>query len=185
MGALPLTLLASLAVAIVLLVIRVLVMQRVQQRRQRENRQETERLKSLVAAYRALAGSFSPATVEHTTQMEETLAEIVLFGSLPQVELAAGCATALKRGESPDFQPLVEALRSDLRRQLGLEPIPSTLLLPASGPGRAAPRGRGDGEGGGGGGAGGRGGAGGGGGGGGAAAGGLGAGLIAGEVIHN
>ncbi|WP_382161210.1 preprotein translocase subunit YajC [Hydrogenophaga sp. ANAO-22] len=186
MGALPLTLLASLGVAIVLLVIRVLVMQRVQQRRQRENRQETERLKSLVAAYRALAGSFSPATVEHATQMEETLAEIVLFGSLPQVELAAACATALKRGESPDFQPLVEALRSDLRRQLGLEPIPITLLLPTSGPGRAAPRGRGDGEGGGGG-AGGRGGAGGGGGGGGggAAAGGLGAGLIAGEVLHN
>ncbi len=181
MGTLPLTLLASLVVAIVLLAIRVFVMQRVQQRRQRENRQETERLKSLVAAYRALAGSFSPATVENATQMEETLAEIVLFGSLPQVELAAACATALKRGESPDFQPLIEELRSDLRRQLGLEPIPASLVLPASGPG-PAPRSRGDGEGRSG--AGGRGG-GGGGGGGGAAAGGLGAGLVAGEALNS
>ena len=186
LGPLPLTLIASLVIAIVLLAIRVFVMQRVQQRRQRENRQETERLKSLVAAYRALAGSFSPATVENAAQMEETLAEIVLFGSLPQVELAAACVAALKRGESPDYQPLVEELRSDLRRQLGLDPIPATLVLPASGPGRSAPRGRGEGEGGGGGGAAGRGGggAGGGGGGGGAAAGGLGAGLIAGEAIN-
>lgn len=179
MGTLPLTLLASLVVAIVLLVIRVFVMQRVQQRRQRENRQETERLKSLVAAYRALAGSFSPATVENASQMEETLAEVVLFGSLAQVELAATCATALKRGESPDFQPLIEELRSDLRRQLGLDPIPASFVLPASGPG-SPPRGRGDGEGRGGAGA-----RGGGGGGGGAAAGGLGASLVAGEALNS
>lgn len=186
LGPLSTTLIASLLIALFLLAIRVFVMQRVQQRRQRENRQETERLKSLVAAYRALAGSFSPATVENATQMEETLSEIVLFGSLPQVELAAACVATLKRGESPNFQPLVEELRSDLRRQLGLDPIPATLVLPASGPGRS-PRGRGEGEGGGGGGAGGRGGGagGGGGGGGGAAAGGLGAGLIAGEAINS
>jgi hypothetical protein len=31
--------------------------------------------------------------------MEETLADIVLFGSLRQVELAVGCATRIKRGE--------------------------------------------------------------------------------------
>jgi uncharacterized membrane protein YgcG len=185
LGPLSTTLIASLLIALLLLAIRVFVMQRVQQRRQRENRQETERLKSLVAAYRALAGSFSPATVENATQMEEILSEIVLFGSLPQVELAAACVATLKRGESPDFQPLVEELRSDLRRQLGLDPIPATLVLPTSGPGRS-PRGRGEGEGGGGAGGRGGGGAGGGGGsGGGAAAGGLGAGLIAGEAINS
>lgn len=50
MGALPTTLLAP-----VLLAIRTFVMQRVQQQRQRENRQETERLKSMVTAYRSLA----------------------------------------------------------------------------------------------------------------------------------
>ncbi|WP_332752123.1 preprotein translocase subunit YajC [Hydrogenophaga sp.] len=184
-GPLSLTLFASLVIALVLLAIRIVVMQRVQQRRQRENRQETERLKSLVAAYRALAGSFSPATVENASQMEETLAEIVLFGSLPQVELAASCARALRRGESPDYQPLVEELRSDLRRQLGLDPIPDTLVLPVSGPGRSTRTGRGEGEGGGGrGGAGGGGGGGGGGAGAGGAAGGLGAGLIASEAMN-
>ena len=180
LGPLPLTIIASLLVAVVLLAIRVFVMQRVQQRRQRENRQETERLRSLVAAYRSLAGSFSAAAQEHRMQMEETLADIVLFGSLHQVDLAARCATSLTRGEPVAYQPLVEDLRSDLRAQLGLEPIPQSLMLPASGPGRASRASRGEGEGGaragaaGGGGAGGAGGA--------AGAGGLSAGLIAADA---
>ncbi len=177
LGPLWITLIASLVLAIVLLVIRIVVMQRIQQRRQRENRQETERLKSLVAVYRSLAGSFSPGTGEHHPQMEEALAEVVLFGSLRQVELAARCLQQTLSGQVPDYQPLVQDLRAELRTQLGLEPIPPGLALPASGPGRV-PRGRGEGEGGGRGEA--RGGAAGGGGGAGGAAGagGLGAGLL-------
>jgi len=177
LGPLPLSIIASLSVAVVLLAVRIFVMQRIQQRRQRENRQETERLKSLVAAYRSLAGSFSPAEGEHRVQMEEALADVVLFGSIRQVELAAQCARALTRGESVAYQPLIDALRSDLRMQLGLEPLPETLDLPAAGPGspsRGRPEGGGSGGGrGGGGGL----------GGGAAGAGGLGAGLIAGDAM--
>ena len=94
------------------------------------------------------------------------------------MELAAQCALRLRRGEPVDWQPLIEALRSDVRAQLGLDPIPAGLLLPPSGPGRMPRGGRGDGDGGG------RGDARGGGGGGGAAAGagGLGAGLIAADA---
>ncbi|MEO8006268.1 MAG: preprotein translocase subunit YajC, partial [Betaproteobacteria bacterium] len=115
---------------------RIFVMQRMQKQRQRENRQETERLKSLVAAYRSLAGSFSPATGEHRSQIEEALGDIVLFGSIRQVELAARHALAVTRGEAVDYQPLINELRSDLRTQLGLEPIPLSLELPAAGPSR-------------------------------------------------
>jgi uncharacterized membrane protein YgcG len=177
LGAAPLMLLiASLVIAIVLLAIRVFVMQRVQTRRQRENRQETERLKSLVAAYRSLAGSFTPAAGEQRLQMEEALSDIVLFGTLEQVDLAATCANALARGESVDYQPLVLSLRSELRVQLGLDALPDDLALPRSGPGRAR-AGR-DGEGGGGRGGGGAGGGGGGGGAGGGAAAGMGAGVV-------
>jgi uncharacterized membrane protein YgcG len=174
LGAAPLMLIASLVIAIVLLAIRVFVMQRVQTRRQRENRQETERLKSLVAAYRSLAGSFTPAAGEHRQQMEEALSDIVLFGTLEHVQLAAECANALARGEPVDYQPLAVELRAHLRVQLGLDALPEDLALPHSGPGRPRAMGR-EGEGGG------RGGGGGGGGGGGAAAGagGLGVGLAA------
>jgi hypothetical protein len=182
LGPLPLSIIASLVLAVMLLVVRIFVMQRIQQRRQRENRQETERLKSLVAAYRSLAGGFSPATGQHRAQMEEALADVVLFGSIRQVELAAHCAVALTRDEPVAYQPLIDELRSDLRNQLGLEPIPASLELPAAGPGSASRAGRGEGAGGGR--AGGEGGGGGGGLGGGAAgAGGLGAGLIAADAM--
>jgi len=136
LGPLPLTLMASLGVAVLILAVRVLVLQRLFSKRQRENRQESERLKSLIAAYRALAGSFSPALDEHSPQIEATLADIVLFGSVRQVELAAGCAQALIHGEPVSYQALIEDLRADLRVQLGLEPLPPTLVLPASGPRR-------------------------------------------------
>jgi uncharacterized membrane protein YgcG len=182
-GPLPLTLIASLVIAVILLAIRVFVMQRVQQKRQRENRQETERLKSLVAAYRSLAGSFTPARQDHTPQLEETLADLILFGSIAQVELAVACANGLKNDEYVDFQPLIKSLRSDLRTQLGLEQIPSSLVMPASGPARLAHSTHGEDEGGGRGEAkGGGGGAGMGGGGAAAGAGGLGVGLIAADA---
>lgn len=132
----PLAIIVPVTVAIVLLLIRLFILMRVRHKRQREARQESERLKFLVVAYRSLAGSFSPATGEHRAQMEEALADVVLFGTLEQVELAAAYAQALTRGEPVDFQPLIEALRADLRSQLGLDPIPETLQIPHSGPGR-------------------------------------------------
>jgi len=143
-GVLPWTVVGSLLFAVALLAIRIFVMQRVQSRRQRENRQETERLKSLVAAYRAMAGSFSPAEPGDRDQLEGGLSDIVLFGSLRQVELASECARALTQGEAVNYQPLLEDLRASLRDTLGLEPIPDTIDIPPSGP--APPR-RGDGAG--------------------------------------
>lgn len=166
-GPIPLTVIGSLLMAVLLLVIRIMIMQRVQSKRQRENRQETERLKSMVAAYRAMAGSFTPGTAEQGMQVEEALADIVLFGTLEQVQCAAHCALKMKTGGEVDLQPLVQSLRLDIRKQLGLDPIPDTLDLPASGPSRTPPARGGEGRGAGAGGAGGRGGGGGAGGGGG------------------
>ena len=157
-GALPLTVIASLVVAIALLAIRIFVMQRVQTQRQRENRQETERLKSLVAAYRAIAGSFSPAEPGDRDQLEAALSDVILFGSLRQVELAAACAQDLMADRPVDYQQLIVDLRSTLREQLGLEAIPETIAVPAAGPaperagGGRSERGGGRGGGGGGGG---------------------------------
>ena len=147
LGPVPLSILASIVVALVLLTIRLFVLVRVRALHQRENRQETERLRFLVMAYRSMAGSFTPATGDHRQQMEEALADVVLFGSLRQVELASACAQALTRGEPVDYQPLVEELRADLRTQLGLEPIAEALQIPQAGPGRGPRPGRSDGEG--------------------------------------
>lgn len=53
------TLLGLVLVTVVAVGIRLLVIQRVQQRRERQNRQINERLKTLIAAYRTLGGSFT------------------------------------------------------------------------------------------------------------------------------
>ncbi len=53
------TLLALILVTGVAVGIRLLVMQHVQQRRERQNRQINERLKTLIAAYKTLGGSFT------------------------------------------------------------------------------------------------------------------------------
>lgn len=136
-GSVPITIMGSLFIALSLMAIRMFFMQRAQQSRQRENRQETERLKSLVACYRSLAGSFSPPTTEHASHIEESLADIVLFGSLSQVELAIQCLSSIQQGDFVDYQALIDDLRSDLRNQLGLEPLPNHFQIPASGPGRS------------------------------------------------
>jgi uncharacterized membrane protein YgcG len=53
------TLLGLILVTVVAVGLRLLVMQRVQQRRERQNRQINERLRTLIAAYKTLGGSFT------------------------------------------------------------------------------------------------------------------------------
>ena len=53
------TLLGLAVITLIGVGIRLLVMQTVQQRRERENRQINERLRTLIAAYKTLGGSFT------------------------------------------------------------------------------------------------------------------------------
>src|SRR5215213_7244829 len=72
------TTLLGLVVATFMMVgIRLLVMQAIQQRRERENRQINERLRTLIAAYKTLGGSFTgnlavdPAHLRDSRRMDE------------------------------------------------------------------------------------------------------------------
>jgi len=58
-GGLVTTLLGMVVITFVMVAIRLLVTQMVQQRRERENRQINERLRTLIAAYKILGGSFT------------------------------------------------------------------------------------------------------------------------------
>src|SRR6187551_2633895 len=60
--------------------IRLLVMQTVQQRRERENRQINERLRTLIAAYKTLGGSFTGDLTVDPTHLRD------LMRRPPQVE---------------------------------------------------------------------------------------------------
>jgi heme exporter protein D len=68
------TLLGLVVVTAMMVGIRLLVMETVQQRRNRENRQINERLRTLIAAYKTLGGSFTGELAVDPTHLRDLLA---------------------------------------------------------------------------------------------------------------
>jgi uncharacterized membrane protein YgcG len=155
--------------------IRVLMMQTIQQRRERMNRQINERLRTLIAAYRTLGGSFTgeltvdpthlrdlratgrdeaPAGSERARRIrdavEAALADILLLGTEEHVRLAGQAASDLEAGRPIHTADLVIALRAFIREALDLGPVPDGVPIPLQGPTRTqGSGGRGKAEGGG------------------------------------
>ncbi|KAF1709277.1 hypothetical protein CSC70_10705 [Pseudoxanthomonas kalamensis DSM 18571] len=204
------TLLGLIVITLIGVGIRLIVMQKVQQRRERENRQINERLRTLIAAYKTLGGSFTGDLAVDPTHkrdlghdeppagaggemakdndrarrmrdaVEAALSDIILLGTEDQVRLATGMAVELAAGRPVHTDELVVSLRDFIRRALDLEPVPTELVIPRQGPARVVAAAKGKNEGGG------KGGGGGGAGGGMAAAGmGMGAGMNMGAGEHD
>lgn len=157
--------------------IRLLVMQTIQVRRQRENRQINERLRTLIAAYKTLGGSFTGDLAVDPTHLrdvrraqvesgegeagesgsdrsrrirdavEAALSDILLLGTEEQVRLAARAAAELAAGRPVHTAELVVSLRDFIREVLDLEAVPAGVEIPRQGPTR--PGGSGGGRGGG------------------------------------
>ena len=146
--------------------IRLLAMQTIQQRRERENRQINERLRTLIAAYKTLGGSFtgdlavSPihlrdwkrdadVAANHETHsdrsrrirdaVEAALSDIILLGTEEQVRLAAAAAAELVAGRPVETAALVVSLRDFVREVLGLQAVSAHVVIPKQGPSRAMP----------------------------------------------
>jgi uncharacterized membrane protein YgcG len=167
-----LTTLLGLGVVMLIMVgVRLLVMQTVQRRRERENRQINERLRTLIAAYKVLGGSFTgelavdPAhrrdlalrDAEPDTgvaelpgserrrrirdAVEAALSDVILLGTAEQVALAVAAANELVAGRKVHTEHLVVALRTYIREVLDLEPLSAN--IPQQGPARGLPAGRG------------------------------------------
>jgi uncharacterized membrane protein YgcG len=86
------TLLALAVITLVMVGIRLLVMQTVQQRRERENRQVNERLRTLIAAYKTLGGSFTGDLSVDPTHLAD----------LRRMEHAPGAAAETERAPDDD-----------------------------------------------------------------------------------
>jgi hypothetical protein len=150
-----------------------LVMQTLQQRRERENRQINERLRTLMAAYKTLGGSFTgelgvdprhrrdlgqregaEAIAEPRSDrarrirdaVEAALSDILLLGTDEQVRLAARAAHELAQGRPVHTHELVVSLRDFVREALDLAPIPADLKIPPQGPTRPGASGGGKGR---------------------------------------
>lgn len=110
-----------LALALITLVgvgIRLLVMQTVQQRRQRENRQINERLRTLIAAYKTLGGSFTGDLEVDPTHLREIRRRQAGAGALPEPvdpgDAALADVLAGSSERSRRIRDAVEAALSDI-----------------------------------------------------------------------
>ena len=156
------TLLGLILVTIVAVGIRLLVMQRVQQRRERQNRQINERLKTLIAAYKTLGGSFTGDLAVDPRHMrdlraqgdargegdserrrrirdavEAALSDVILLGTAEQVRLAVQAANDMVAGRQIETAALVASLRDFIREVLELDAVPAGLAIPKQGPQRS------------------------------------------------
>ncbi|OWQ47292.1 hypothetical protein CDL60_10355, partial [Roseateles noduli] len=151
------TLIGLVIVSLIAVGVRLLVMQSVQQRRERANRQINERLKTLIAAYKTLGGSFTgtlavdPRHLRELRQLAEpgtmaigasdrarrmrdaveaALSDIILLGTDEQVRLAAQAAQDMVTGKPVETAALVASLRDFIREVLELDPIPASVVIP-------------------------------------------------------
>jgi len=163
------TLLGLAVITLIGVGLRLVLMQTIQLRRERENRQINERLRTLIAAYKTLGGSFTgdlavdPAHLRDLSEAEQprsdrsrrirdaveaALSDIILLGTEEQVRLAAKAATELAERRPVHTAELVVSLRDFIRQVLDLDPVPSGLTIPKQGPVRpSASRGGGKTEG--------------------------------------
>jgi uncharacterized membrane protein YgcG len=139
--------------------VRVLMMQTIQQRRERMNRQINERLRTLIAAYKTLGGSFTGQLTVDPTHLRElreqggeggsdrarrirdaveaSLADIILLGTEEHVRLAGQAASDMAAGRPIHTAELVVSLRNFIRTALDLAPVPQDVSIPLQGPARA------------------------------------------------
>ena len=90
------TLLGLILMSVVAVGIRLLVMHSVQQRRERQNRQINERLKTLIAAYKTLGGSFTGDLAVDPSHLRGLRRQAdVADAALESAELAAGADALL------------------------------------------------------------------------------------------
>ena len=153
-----LTTLAGLVVVTLVMVgVRLLLMQTVQRKRERENRQINERLRTLIAAYKTLGGSFTGDLQVDPTHLrdlaregrevpnsdrrrrirdavEAALSDVILLGTAEQVRLAAAAANDLVAGRPVATAELVVSLRAYIREVLDLEAVAPD--IPRQGPAR-------------------------------------------------
>lgn len=108
------TLLSLVIITILMVGLRLLLMQTVQQRRERENRQINERLRTLIAAYKTLGGSFTGILAVDPTHLRDLLRRQAAGQSADGSELDLGIDVSTSSDRSRRIRDAVEAALSDV-----------------------------------------------------------------------
>jgi hypothetical protein len=89
------------------------------------NKRRELRVEYLIGAYRRLEHvSNREGTMESFAEVEKALADVQLFGTPTQVELARSFILLFVEKRSASLDQLLDELRQDLRRELNLEKVP-------------------------------------------------------------
>ncbi|MFN3436080.1 MAG: hypothetical protein ACK41V_00140 [Acidovorax sp.] len=98
------TVMGLLVATLVMVGVRLVFMQTMQRRRERENRQINERLKTLIAAYKTLGGSFTGQLQVSPTHMREL--RVAAQRTAPGLDVTpASAADAIDPGDAMDVDP--------------------------------------------------------------------------------
>jgi hypothetical protein len=105
-----------------------------------DNKRRELRVHALVDAWRNLERAVNHPGPDEMRAMEQSLADIQLFGTPVQAEHAARVARSMNEGDADaSVDELLEALRVDLRKEMRLGPAQSRLVRLRSEALRAAP----------------------------------------------
>jgi hypothetical protein len=97
-------------------------------KRDQENKRRELRVQYLIEAYRRLEyASNRPLSEQVAPDFEKAVADIQLFGTPRQVELAQAFAHGFAEAGTYTLDPLMNELRNDLRKELKLESVKSDI----------------------------------------------------------
>lgn len=135
--------LAQLLVALLSALAGGFVVHRLTLNRESVSARRTQRVEYLVSAYRRLidaANRSNGMSTDQAQQLESALSDIVLLGDDAEVEAAQEFMVSMAVSGGADLDSVIEALRSSLRRELGLtaSPLPRPYNLRIT-PGPADP----------------------------------------------
>jgi hypothetical protein len=125
MEALPLSILASS----IIVILGWYVIHRLSTARDLANKRRELRVSYLIEAYRRLEYvSNRPIIKELAPEFEKAVADIQLFGTPKQVQLAQEFARGFAGNGTHALDPLMSDLRADLREELNLQTVPSNIV---------------------------------------------------------
>ncbi len=99
-------------------------------KRDKSNKRRELVVEHLINAYRILAQEIAhrELTPENRKKFENLMAEIQLFGSKEQIELAKKISLEIEEKGVSEIDPLVDSLRSSLRKELLLEEVNDKII---------------------------------------------------------
>ncbi|MGB6384036.1 MAG: hypothetical protein WBE45_14110 [Terriglobales bacterium] len=103
---------------------------RLSMNRDQENKRRELRIQYLLEAYRRFENSSNRRDLSpYARDLESALADIQLLGNKDQVQLAHEFAVSMAKDQTASLDPLVANIRSELRRELGLDSLTNGIVV--------------------------------------------------------